>query len=342
MRGPRALGAAARARSLGRLRPRSSGAEAARAAGIAGPARSALQDAATAELVSALEGRGIPSILLKGPSIDRLLYGGNGRSYVDSDVLVAPEGIEPARAELRKLGFSTYIPPYGEAPELEHGEAWIRGDSDVMVDLHWTLQGVGVAPAELWRVLADATERMVVARTEVTVLGSEGIAFHVALHAAHHGPANPRSIRDLDQALSVLDARTWRAASALAARLGATELFAAGLRLLPSGRSLAADLGLPDTQSVQTVLLTRSQTTLTFGIERLAQTPGLRGRLALVRRELLPPPAVMREWWPPAARGRVWLLGGYLWRSAWLLVHAGPALIAWRRAVRDSRRGART
>jgi hypothetical protein len=317
------------------------GVEAARAAAIGSAARSALQDAATAELVSALESRGISSILLKGPSIDRLLYGGNGRSYVDSDVLVAPDGIEPARAELRKLGFSAYTPPYGEAPELEHGEAWVRGDSQVMVDLHWTLAGVGVAPAELWRVLEGRTERMVVATAEVAVLRPEGIAFHVALHAGHHGRANPRSIGDLDQALSVLDARTWREASNLAARLGATEMFAAGLRLLPPGRSLAADLGLPDNRSVQTVLLTRSQTTLTLGIERLARTPGVRRRLGVVGRELLPPPAVMREWWPPAARGRVWLLAGYLWRWAWLLVHAGPAVIAWRRAVRESRRPSR-
>jgi hypothetical protein len=313
-----------------------------RAAAISSAARSALQDVATAELVSALEARGIPSILLKGPSIDRLLYGGNGRSYVDSDLLVAPDGIEAVRTELRELGFSAYTPPYGEASELEHGEAWIRGDSELMVDLHWTLAGVGVAPAELWRVLANTTEPIVVVTTEVAVLRPEGIAFHVALHAAHHGPANPRSIGDLDQALSVLDAGTWRAASALAARLEATELFAAGLRLVPAGGSMAAELGLPDTPSVQTVLLTRSQTTLTLGIERLAQTPGLRRRLALVGRELVPSPGMMRHWWPPAARGRVWLLAGYVWRWAWLLAHAGPAVIAWRRAVRESRRLERT
>jgi Uncharacterised nucleotidyltransferase len=302
----------------------------------AAAARSALQDVATAEVVSALEARGIPSIVLKGPSIDRALYRG-GRSYLDSDLLVPPERIDDARTELRRLGFSAYVPPYGEAQELEHAEAWRRGDAEVMVDLHWTLSGVGVAPAELWRVLSSSTETMDVATGEVAVLRPEGIAFHVALHAAHHGSANPRSTADLELALSVFDARTWDAASDLAARLVATERFAAGLRLRPAGRELAAELGLPEKTSVETVLLTRSQTVLTLGIERIARTPGVRRKLALVGREAVPSPAAMRVWWPKAERGPIWLLAGYLWRPLWLAVHAGPALIAWCGAVRASR-----
>ena len=79
-------------------------------------ARSALQDAATAEVVSALETGGTPSIVLKGPSIDRLLYGDGGeRSYQDSDLLLAPERIDAARAEQRGLDLAAYTTPYGEA-----------------------------------------------------------------------------------------------------------------------------------------------------------------------------------------------------------------------------------
>jgi putative nucleotidyltransferase-like protein len=313
-------------------------AESARTEAIARTARSALQDAATAEVVSALEARSIPSILLKGPSIDRLLYGDAGqRFYQDSDLLLAPDRIDAARAALRGLGFSAYIPPYGEAEELEHAEAWMRGEAEVLVDLHWTLPGVGATPQEVWDLLVGSTETVAVAGTEVTVLRAEGIAFHVALHAAHHGVASPPSLRDLAAALDTLDSRTWRAASALAARLGATERFAAGLRLLPTGRELAAELGLPERSSVETVLLTRSQTVLTLGIERIARTPGVRRKLALLGREVLPSRAAMRGWWPKAQRGPIWLLAGYLWRPIWLAVHAGPALIAWRGAVRASR-----
>jgi Uncharacterised nucleotidyltransferase len=300
-------------------------------------ARSMLQDAVTAEVADALDRRGIRSIVLKGPSIARLLYRGDGeRSYVDSDFLLAPECLTPAGRELRELGFTLYLPPYGEAQGLEHAEVWSR--ENVLVDLHWTLPGVEVAPADLWRVLAGSTETMLVATAEVAVLRPEGIAFHVALHAAHHGPASPRSIRDLDLALQTIDGATWRAASDLARRLRATERFAAGLRLLPAGEEIALRLGLADSPSVETVLLTRSQTLLTLGIERLARTPGLRRKLVMLGRELVPTPDVMRTWWPRAARGGPSLVAGYLWRPVWLFIHAGPALIAWRRAVRDSRR----
>ena len=206
------------------------------------------------------------------------------------------------------------------------------------MDLHWSLIGVGAAPDDHWRVLASSTEKMVVGGVEVEVLAPEAIAFHVALHAGQHGPANPRSLADLQRALETLDRSTWRAASELAKRLQATELFAGGLRLLPAGEALAAELSLSERKAVVTVLLTRSQVVLGMGLERLARTPGLRRKLILLGRELVPTRAFMRSWWPKVERGRVWLVAGYLWRPVWLLIHVGPALIAWRRAVRDSRR----
>jgi hypothetical protein len=299
-------------------------------------ARSMLQDAVTAEVASALDRRGIRSIVLKGPSIARLLYGDGGeRSYVDSDLLLPPESLSSAGAELRKLGFTRYFPRYGEARELEHAEVWSRENE--FLDLHWTLPGTGVAPGDVWRLLSSSTERIVVGGAEVEALAPEGIAFHVAVHAAHHGRANPRSLRDLELALKTLDRPTWRAAADLARSLRATERFAAGLRLDSAGERMAADLGLPEARSVETVLLVRSQTLLTLGIERVARTPGLRRKLVMLGRELVPTPAAMRTWWPRAERGRGCLLVGYLWRPVWLLIHGGPALIAWRRAARDSR-----
>jgi hypothetical protein len=295
-----------------------------------------LQDAVTAEVVSALDRRGIRSIVLKGPSIARLLYRDGGeRSYVDSDLLLPPEFLSAAGTELRKLGFTRYFPPHGQAQELEHAEVWSRENE--FLDLHWTVPDTGVAPSEVWRLLSSSTERMVVGGAEVEVLAPAGIAFHIGVHAAHHGVANPRSIADLELALRALDKRTWHAASVLAGKLGAAERFAAGLRLLPAGKELAAELTLPQETSVETVLLTRSQTLLTLGIERVARTPGVRRKLALLAREVVPSRAAMRGWWPKAERGPLWLLAGYLWRPLWLAVHAGPALMAWRAAVRDSR-----
>jgi Uncharacterised nucleotidyltransferase len=291
-------------------------------------------DLVTAEVVSALDKQGVRSIVLKGPSIRRLLYAdGAERSYVDSDLLVSPDCVTAAEKVLHELGFSQgYVDPAG----FDHANLWIRGGDGARVDLHWTLIGVEAAPQDHWRAFASSTEKMVVGGIEVEVLAPKAIAFQVALHAGQHGPANRRSIADLQRALEILERSTWRAAADLAERLQATELFAGGLRLVPVGKELVAEIGLTECRSVETVLLSRSQVVLAMGLERLARTSGLRGRLILLAREVVPNRAFIRAWWPRAQRGRLWLVTGYLWRPVWLLVHVWPALIAWRRAVRDS------
>jgi hypothetical protein len=305
---------------------------------ISRAAQSAVVDAATVEVVGALDERGIRSILLKGPSVARLLYADRAeRYYNDLDLLVAPGRMDAAGKVLRELGFAQRSV---DAGELEHAEAWVRAGDGTVVDLHWALIGAQAAPADQWRALGSATEKMVVRGAQVEVLAPEAIAFHVALHAGQHGAAYSQAIADLERALELLDRPTWRAGSELAKRLHATELFAGGLRLLPAGRELAAELGLPERQSVETLLLTRSQGLGGFGaptLERLARAPGLRRRLAIVGRALVPSRASMREWWPRTGEGRLWLVAGYLWRPVWLLLRIGPALVAWRRAVRDSR-----
>jgi hypothetical protein len=301
--------------------------------------RSAMADAATAEVVGALNEQGIRSILMRGPSISRLLYADGGeRSYNDVDLLVAPESVDAAGQVLRGLGFTQRPVDPGE---LEHAEAWTRDHDTSVVDLHWTVIGVGADPSDLWRALAEATEGMTIRGARVEVLAREAIALQVALHAGQHGSDYSRALADLERALELLARSTWRAASELAERLRASELFAAGLRLLPAGEALAEELGLQERRSVETVLLTRSQGLGGHGaptLERLSRTPGLRGRLSLVARSLFPPRASMHEWWPATQREGPWLVAGYLWRPFWVVFRAGPALLAWRQAVRDSRR----
>jgi Uncharacterised nucleotidyltransferase len=296
-------------------------------------------DAATAEVVGALNEQGIRSILLRGPSIGRLLYAdGAERSYNDVDLLVAPENLDAAGQVLRGLGFSQRPVDPGE---LEHAEAWTRDHETSVVDLHWTVIGVAAEPSDLWRALADGTEGITIRGVRVEALAPQAIALQVALHAGQHGSDYVRALADLERALELLDRSTWRAAAELAERLRATELFAAGLRLLPGGQELAEELDLPERRSVETVLLARSQGLGGHGaptLERLARTAGPRGRLSLVARSLFPPRASMHEWWPATERGGLWLLAGYLWRPFWVVCRAGPALIAWRQAVRDSRR----
>lgn len=300
-------------------------------------ARSLRIDLATAEIVSALREAGIRSIVLKGPSIHRLLYAdGVGRPYVDSDLLVAPDRLEAAGEVLRRLGFVKQST--GDIPWFGHAQLWARRLDRAQVDLHWTLVGAGADPAELWRVLAASTETTVVGGAQVEVLEPAAIAFQIALHAAQHGAARSQSITDLERALGHLGDPMWRAAAALAGELQATEMFAAGLRLLPAGQALAANLDLDTRKSIQVALLSSSARPPTFGLEQLARTHGFWPKLSLLGRKLVPSRRFTRRWWPPAQRGGLWMLAAYLRRLLWLLVRSGPALTAWRRAVRESRR----
>src|SRR5262249_44681511 len=123
-------------------------------------ARSMLQDAVTAGGTPPPHPQGIRSIVLEGPPSPRLPHGARGEhSHVDSDLLVPPEFLSAAGSELRRLGFSRYLPRYGEAQELEHAEVWSRENE--FLDLHWTVPGTGVDPGEVWRLLSGATERVV-------------------------------------------------------------------------------------------------------------------------------------------------------------------------------------
>jgi Uncharacterised nucleotidyltransferase len=293
---------------------------------------------AGAEVVAALGEAGIQTILLKGASLQRLLYDdGSPRPYGDLDLLVAPDRWHAATDVIQGLGFGHVFTETAETGVPGHAGLWTREEDGVSVDLHWRLLGVEVTPAEAWRVLSASTETMTLAGIDVEVLSPPANALHVALHAAQHGPQSGRPIADLERAVERLDDPTWRAASTLARELQAEEMLAAGLRLVQPGEAVAARLGLPPHRSVETALRWSSAPSVSLGIQKLARTPGLRRKAALLGRELVPSPEFIRAWWPPARRGGWRLLVGYLWHPVWLLTQALPAWRAWRRAVRELR-----
>lgn len=186
--------------------------------------------------------------------------------------------------------------------------------------------------------MTESTEVMRVAGLEVEVPAPPARALHLALHAFQHGTTTTQALGDLARALEVLDGRTWAAAAALAERLEATGAFASGLRLHPEGRRVAAELALPARAPARVALLAGDPPPgggLAF--EQLASTPGVRAKLVFVARKLLPTRRFMRWRYPRAARGGRWMALAYLWRPIWLLLRAGPALIAWLRARSRSR-----
>src|ERR687893_43534 len=73
---------------------------------LAATARGLAVDAVSAEVLDALRAAHVPTILLKGPSVAEWLYHqGPGRSYLDTDVLVAPPALADAERVLAELGF---------------------------------------------------------------------------------------------------------------------------------------------------------------------------------------------------------------------------------------------
>jgi hypothetical protein len=291
-------------------------------------------DWGTAEVLKTFEAAGIQSLLLKGATFARWLYANDHpRPYGDCDLLVRPGDLDRARERLAALGFK---PVYeeGEMPDWwrEHAVAWLRHSDAVAVDLHHTLDGVGVDDEALWRTLASNRETVEVAGYPAPALAVPGRALHIALHAAQHGSMWAPVVDEVELAVGRTDTEVWEAAASLAAELQAMSAFAAGLRLAPAGRELADRLKLPTDQSVGTVLRSTTPPAVALGFHQLAQADGLRARLTILWHKLFPPPTFMRKWSRLARQGRLGLTLAYAYRPVWLLKNAPAGFRAWRDA----------
>jgi len=295
-------------------------------------------DAMTAEVVRALGSAGCRSILLKGPSFRRELYdAGSPRPYVDSDLLVSPADLERAGAAVAALGFRMVMDHRDHASVSEpHAQEWER-DGRKNLDLHWRIAGVGVPAEDAWETLLAHAVPIAIGGATGETLDRPGLALLVGLHAANHGRARERSLDDLERALERFDAHEWSEAARLAAELGASEAFAAGLRLSEGGSRLAEVLALPAPGSARRRLLHASPPPGSFGLLRILESGTLRERARALRAELLPAPALMRTRDERAARGGAGLAFAYVERVASRAWHL-PAAV---RAVGRSRRAAR-
>jgi hypothetical protein len=289
--------------------------------------------------VRSLRSADLEPILLRGPALARALYEDQAsRVYVDIDLLVPPEGLSLAEAVLLRLGFSDRTVSgviAGDRPTYAH--TWVRPADSAMVDLHYTMHGIGVSAGQACEVLSERaqTEPLTVGAIDVTVLRPPGCALVVALHAAAHGARVEKPLEDLERAIDRLPLEHWRSGAILADRLRATEAFAVGLRLLPAGNELAGRLGLPRDVSVESVLRAATPPPMALGFEWLARTRGTTARVRLVARKVVPGAEFMRAWSPLARRGPVGLFCAYGLRVLWLARHAVPGLIAWSRARRQ-------
>jgi putative nucleotidyltransferase-like protein len=304
-------------------------------------------DAATAEVIAALDAKGIRSILIKGPTISRWLYEDHDlRGYGDIDLLVSPADQAGTALILSELGFTLWhggLTP-DEISELGaergiawHALKWVRSSPPISVDLHRTIPGVGVDPSDLWDALARDSQRLTVSGRAVEVPGEPAQALIVALQAAKDGVASQKAVADLGRALALVRAPVWRDAARLAERLQALPAFTAGLLLLPDGEARAERLGLGVEMEVETALRIRSAPRIAYAFQRMAEMKGLAPKAAFVVRELVPTRLFMLYRFPVARRGPVGLFLAHLQRLLWLLRQAGTGFVAWRRARKEVR-----
>jgi hypothetical protein len=294
-----------------------------------------MMESVIAEVFSSLHEAGERPLLLKGAGTARWLYDSVGeRRYDDIDLLIEPERCGAARDLLAPLGFVPYPPG-----TMSHHEVVIRsGPVRVELELHQTLVMLTVPAPLVWERLSSDAQTITIGGVPVTVPSPAAAALIVVLHAAQHGVAAARPIGDLTRAVRRVDDVVWRDATALSGELDAGPTFAFGMRLIPEGRGLAARLGLPVEPVPRELHLRALSPPMTsLGLERLASTRGVAGRLVLLATEVVPSPAHMATWTPMARRGGWRLACAYLWRPFWLLAKLPPSARAWCRAERSRR-----
>ena len=297
----------------------------------------ALEDLA-AEVTTALERSGVPSILLKGPAVIRWLYPESTARYsVDVDLLVSPVDLGCADAVLGELG----LEPFEPRRDDKHARSWVRAPDGLSVDLHRSIVGIGLTDERAWKVLWGNTEEFRVSSTTVRVLRPHARALHLALHAAQETPDKGKAVGDLARGLELLEPEVWQEAAIVANDLAALPAFGAGLRLLPEGEALARDLRVPMQVTPEVALRAAGAPDLSLAMNRALETRGVRACARYVLTRAFLPPAAMRAWAPVAGRGHVGLVAAYAWRVGWLAARLVPALRAVRAARVESRRPSR-
>ena len=307
-------------------------------------ARALALDTVTAEVVGAFDAAGIRSIVLKGPSIARWLYPAGGRTYRDSDVLVAPTDFSRAAVVLEDLGFVDFMDAWrsAERPLRETERAYVRS-ADAggwgVVDLHRSLPGLSAHADVLWEAFDARTESMRVGGGQVRVLGMTALALHIVLHAVQHRHGHHTS-DDLRRLLEALPSERWIDVAELAAVVGASEGLALGLRQATRGVAIAEalELGVPavDRSTWGPFYAPRGLGTLA----KLGAQPTWLGRAAHVRSALVPSRAKLRYMSVLPADRRGALARAYMawW---WGLARALPEAVRYSVGRRRSSAGRR-
>lgn len=297
--------------------------------------RTILIDATTLRIVRALREVGVEPILLKGPSLRESLYRGDAalRTYGDCDLLVALLEMTRVEQVLTYEGFRSAKIGAIFSQGRPHARTW-TGDTGVALDLHHTIPLVRVSPAKAIALLRAHTSQMRLGTETVTTLDPVGLAAHVALHSAHHGPQNPQSMRDLAQAIDIFTFETWREASELAGDLKCLHAFLGGLVLDQKGADLVNELGFGSRSRPRTV--TPQPMPQRQGLDWMSDTWSSlepMDKAQFLFRNIFPRPTLIKLWSEKSRIGRMALVRAYFERALHLIWELPPSLRARSRGL---------
>jgi hypothetical protein len=309
--------------------------------------RAELDDAA-AEVLDAFNDARLDALLLKGRALASILYRPEEeRLYSDVDLLVGPHQLAAAEQSLTALGFINADAVYGidDVGGVVHAQTWMRtargSTESVMIDLHRWLPGCAAPPDVAWAALWERRVSIEVGGRKTSVLDRVGQALQLATHCAQHGSAVGKPQDELELGLERWPEEVWESAAVLASQVGATEAFAAGLRLRPRGEALASRLGLMETPELDWRLRNRQNRPRgTFHLHQaLADLRSPRELLGIARRSLFPSRAWIVHEYPWVGQSMLRLVGAYGLHLARSPLWATRAWLYLRRAHRAARRG---
>jgi hypothetical protein len=291
----------------------------------------------TVRTVVALRDAGVDCLLLKGVSHELWLYPTEGRpASRDVDLLIEPSQVSAAQTVMERLGMIQHLRP-GPPVEGEHLRFLPPPGSGLPVELHTTFHFLTAPPEQCWSVLSADRDWIEVGGIRIEVPAVPARTLLLALHVTAHGRVGTWAIADLRRALAVLSLGDWRKAAELARQLGASDAFAAGLRVLPAGAGTAHDLGLASADDPALRLSVRSGSNRASRMLDYAAGSPLSAAARLLSSQLIPPSAQMRVWYPIARRGRGGLIVAHLARLGRLLTELPRLSADWRQAREAAR-----
>jgi hypothetical protein len=262
-------------------------------------------DRVAGEVCSALEAASVSTILLKGSSVRQWLYPHGGRTYSDTDLLVAGSQFDRARAVLEGLGFDSGRDGWADFERPFHADSMVRvaDGGRQWVDLHRNLTGVAAPDALVWRTLEANTVPLSVSGVTVRALNRSALAMHLVLHAVQHS-GHAHTSEDLRRVVNCLPFEQWPEVVDLASRLGIDGALAIGLRLDPDGARLAERLCLPVPPLDSSTFWYASAPQGAWSLAMLWSAPSLREKVLWVRWTLVPSPARIRAGIYPVPPGQ--------------------------------------